>query len=182
MDYQTGKLLIATPELADPNFFRTVSLIIHHDAEGAAGVILNRPSNTPLSEIWDDLEPQGVGKQAIHLGGPCESPLMAVHSSLALAERSIFTGVYLSFSRDNLRELVLQTKHPVKVFSGHAGWGPGQLEAEMEQGGWLTFPTDTDDLFETPEELWKIACGKVGNEIMFSKPSFDLNSIDPMSN
>lgn len=181
MESHAGKLLIATPELADPNFFRTVSLIFHHTEEGAAGVILNRPSNTAISTVWEDLH-DGQFQQLVHVGGPVEGPLMALHTSLAFAESSILPGVYLSMSRVNLDELVRQSKHQVKFFSAYSGWGAGQLEAEIRAGGWLTFDCDVDDIFETPEEIWKIACEKVGNQVMFSNVSIDPDSVDPLAN
>lgn len=181
MESHAGKLLIATPELADPNFFRTVSLIFHHTDEGAAGVILNRPSDTPLGEVWEDLI-DGQYQQLVHLGGPVDGPLMALHTSLAFAESSILPGVYLSMSRVNLDQLVRQTKHQVKFFTAYAGWGAGQLEAEIRAGGWLIFDCEVEDIFETPEEIWKIACEKVGNRVMLANTSIDPEVIDPLAN
>lgn len=181
MESHAGKLLIATPELADPNFFRTVSLIFHHTEEGAAGVILNRPSNIQIRKIWEDLD-SGQGTEFVHIGGPVEGPMMALHTSLACAESSILAGVYLSMSRENLDQLIRQKKHQVKMFSGYAGWGAGQLEAEMRAGGWLTFDCEVEDVFETPEEIWKIACEKVGNQVMLSNTSIDPSTVDPLAN
>ena len=183
MDFLTGNLLIAMPELADTNFYRSVSFIFHHDEEGAAGVILNRPSNTTVSDVWDDLEGDAVKSRSIHVGGPVEGPLIALHTSLVLGERQIMPGVFLSLGRNNLSSLVSQTVQQVKIFSGYAGWGPQQLEAEIHAGGWLTFPCDFDDVFDTPEEIWKTACTKAGNEIMFShQSSSEIQSIDPLAN
>ncbi len=178
----TGHLLIATPELADPNFFRTVSLIFHHDEEGAAGVILNRPTETLVAEIFDNLDPDIAFNHYINIGGPVEGPLMALHSSIASAEQEIIPGVFLSLTQENIRQLVQQTTQQFKIFSGYAGWGAGQLEAEIEMGGWLTFPTEVDDVFETPEELWKIACSKVGNDIIFANQAAKASVVDPLSN
>lgn len=181
MAFQTGKLLIATPELADPNFFRTVSLIFHHTEEGAAGVILNRPSNTSIGHVWDDLDSDHV-HQPIHIGGPVEGPMMALHNNVLYAESTIFEGVFLSLTRENLAHLVGQSIHNVKIFNGYSGWGEGQLEAEMDAGGWLTFDCEAEDIFETPEEIWKLACEKVGQQIMFSQSRLDLTSVDPLAN
>ena len=108
--------------------------------------------------------------------------MMALHNSLASAESLILDGVFLSLSRENLSQLVRQSKHNVKIFNGYAGWGGGQLEAEMEAGGWLTFNCEANDVFETPEEIWKLACEKVGHQIMFSNSGFDLNAVDPLAN
>ncbi len=182
MESHTGKLLIATPELADPNFFRTVSLIFHHTEEGAAGVVLNRPSNTSIGQVWKDLKENQVQTQLVHIGGPVDGPIMAVHSSLALAETSIFGGVYLSISQENLDELVHQSKFHFKMFNSYAGWGAGQLESEIQAGGWMVHECRSEDIFETPEELWKIACEKVGNQIMFSNDHLDPTLIDPLAN
>lgn len=181
MESHTGKLLIATPELADPNFFRTVSLIFHHTEDGAAGVVLNRPSNTNIGQVWKDLK-ENQSKRMVQIGGPVEGPMMAIHTSLAYAESSILHGVYLSMSRENLDNLVQQTKHDFKMFCSYSGWGAGQLESEIRAGGWLISDCRIQDVFETPEEIWKIACEKVGNQIMFAKDSFDLSSVDPLAN
>jgi putative transcriptional regulator len=181
MDYLTGKLLIATPELADPNFFRTVSLIFHHTDEGAAGVVLNRPSNTCIGRVWEELDSKHE-QQPIHVGGPVDGPLMALHTSLVFGESTILDGVLLSLTQQNLAQLVRQTKHDVKIFSGYAGWGIGQLESEIDAGGWLTLDCEPEDVFDTPEEIWKLACEKVGHEIMFSTSSLNLDSVDPLAN
>lgn len=181
MTYHTGKLLIATPELADPNFFRTVSLILHHNEEGAAGVILNRPSNTSIGHVWPELDTKDQ-RRPIHVGGPVEGPMMALHTNISLSESLISAGVYLSLERDCLEKLVEQEAGDLKLFSGYAGWGAGQLEEEMKVGGWLTFDCQPKDIFDTPEEIWKMACEKVGSQIMFSGTGLDINSVDPLAN
>ncbi len=185
VEFHTGKLLIATPELMDSNFFRSVSLLFHHDRTGAGGVILNRPSNVTFADVWDDI---AVGSKfadhPIHAGGPVEGPLMGLHSNnLGNVERQILPGIWLSVTKDLLGELITEHTESIKIFSGYAGWGPGQLEREIQAGGWLTLDCQADDIFETPEEIWRSACSQVGNQIMFAgKRDDSVSKIDPLAN
>lgn len=90
MDSLTGKLLIAIPELGDPNFYRSVVLVLMHGAEGATGVILNRPSSVTVASVWNQVSDVDCEcEDLVQMGGPVEGPLMALHTSLAVAERQI---------------------------------------------------------------------------------------------
>jgi putative transcriptional regulator len=162
-----GHLLIAIPELHDVNFFRTVVILFQHSEEGASGVILNRPSGVSIAKVWDEVakEPSDC-QDLVNIGGPVEGPLIALHASLVLAEAPVVPGVFLSMERDHLNELVNQSDQPFKIFSGYSGWGPGQLESEIEQGGWLTFAANSDHVFDSPEGLWKQVCSQVGHDIL----------------
>lgn len=167
MECLAGNLIIAVPELHDENFFRTVVLMFQHTGEGASGVILNRPSDVTISKVWDEVakEPSEC-QDLVNIGGPVESPLIALHSSLALAETPVVEGVFLSMGRENLNQLVNQSVQQFKIYSGYSGWGPGQLESEIEQGGWLTLPANGDQVFDSPEGLWKQVCSEVGHDIL----------------
>jgi putative transcriptional regulator len=162
-----GHLLIAVPELPDRNFFRSVVLMFHHDESGASGVVLNRPSEISVAEIWQELsEIECDCQQTVNVGGPVEGPLIALHTSLALAESQVIPGIFISMSRENLNSIVALDAQQFKLFSGYAGWGPGQLDAEVEVGGWLTLAAEFDHVFESPEELWKKVCEAFGQQIM----------------
>jgi len=181
----TGQLLAAIPELSDSNFFRTVVLIFQHDPSGASGVILNRPTPVALSDVWeqinqdtqsseiqDDVE-DAKGSSPIsvtgnlHIGGPVEGPLMAVHGCPWAGEIEIMEGVYVAMKRENLDEIIKQDLRPYRFFSGYSGWSSDQLNSEIQAGGWLTCPATYEQIFESdPESLWKSVCAEVGESIM----------------
>jgi len=167
MDSLTGKLLIAIPELHDVNFFRTVVIILQHSEEGASGVSLNRPSDVTIAKVWDEVAREPTDCQdLVNIGGPVDGPLLALHTSLAFAESTVVAGVFVSLGRDNLNELVKQSEQQFRIYSGYSGWGPGQLEAEIEQGGWLTLPANVNQVFDSPEGLWRQVCSQVGHGVL----------------
>jgi putative transcriptional regulator len=161
-----GQLLVASRHLRDPNFFRTVVLIVQHDDEGALGLVLNRPGEKAIADIWErtGYEPCD-NPQKLFVGGPVPGPLMAIHTHEDLAEIEIHEGLYFATSSDTLDYLVRQDA-PTRLFTGHAGWGSGQLESEMEVGGWLTSPASADDIWSDPDALWKSVTSRIGMEII----------------
>ena len=167
MDSLVGNLLIAIPELPDPNFFRSVVLVLQHTEDGASGVILNRPSNVTVAQVWDEVSKQACNsRQQVNIGGPVEGPLISLHSMRSLSELEIIEGLFMTLSRDNLNLLVNQHKHEYRVYSGYAGWGPQQLEGEIDQGGWLTVRAGRHHVFASPDDLWKSVCEHVGHDIL----------------
>ena len=162
-----GHLLIAIPDLGDPNFSKTVVMVFQHSDEGASGVILNRPSDVTISTVWEEVADEPCDcEEVVNIGGPVQGPLIALHASLAYAETPVIPGVFISLSREHLNELVSQTDQPFKIFSGYSGWGPGQLESEIDQGGWLTLAADSEHVFDTPDGLWRQVCDQIGNEVL----------------
>src|SRR5687768_14464149 len=107
MNYLQGHLLLASNELRDPNFFHTVVLLVRHNDEGALGLVLNRPLNVRLSQVWEQV---GGGVPArndvLHLGGPCEGPLMALHDEPTLGESEALPGLHFTTGREQLEQLV----------------------------------------------------------------------------
>jgi putative transcriptional regulator len=167
MNSMAGHLLVAVPELPDTNFFRTVVLMFQHDEQGAAGLILNRPSHVRLAEVWSQFSESACSSQQfLHIGGPVSGPLLIVHTCLEAGESAIFPGVYLSAEKKNIEQVCLQTEHPFKAFSGYSGWGPGQLEQEMKVGGWLSTAAEMDHVFADGDELWKSVCEAIGQQIL----------------
>ncbi len=164
MDSLKGHFLVASPHLADPNFVRTVVLLIHHNEEGAFGVVLNRPAQSTVQELWEKV---GAGPcdsdQRVHVGGPVPGPLMAVHGDASAAEMEIVPGVYFAAQRENLEKLVGQQAHPYRLFVNHSGWGGGQLENELKQGAWLTLPATVEFVFADHLELWKMVTYRIGS-------------------
>lgn len=143
------------PDLADPNFTRTVVLVLEHDADGAAGVILNRPSDiSPVLDLpaWSGLL---TTPEVVFIGGPVD-PDAAVGVA-AISEGLDTQGIQLVDLSAEPGDLQV----PVRVYAGYAGWGPQQLEAELVQGGWIVAGAEPEDVFtEKPEELWRRVVGR----------------------
>jgi len=157
-----GYFLIAVPQMMDPNFNRTVVLLVQHDEQGAFGVVLNRPSDRTVREVWTE----SVGAEVecelpIHVGGPVPGPVMAIHANPLLSEADVVPGVFFSTGREHLEQLVAADERPFLLFSGYSGWGGGQLEAEMEAGGWISRRATKEDIFASEDDLWR----KVGRDI-----------------
>ena len=183
MDSFQSQLLVATPQLPDSNFYRSVVLLIHHDSEGAFGVILNRPSNFQLKEVWQMITKQNCEWEApIYLGGPVESPLVALHEREDVAESEVLDGVFISSEREKLEQLFEGPDCNLKMFSGYSGWGPDQLEAEIETGSWFRSPATVEDVFSDSEELWEKVAGRIGQQIIFQGDHPDLEEFDPTLN
>ena len=157
-----GRLLVATPPLEDTNFDRTVIFVLEHHDDGAIGVVINRPSHEALDEPLDRwIELQSV-PSSVFSGGPVEESAL-----IALAETKrvlVDDGEYLSpiigsiASADLTADpaLVAAEIRGVRVFRGYAGWGPGQLEGEIEAGAWVVLDSEAGDVFsDEPDELWR---------------------------
>ena len=158
MDSLKGKLLLAVPAMEDPNFARSVVLIIKHDAEGAFGLVLNQPTGANVRDAIGLEGDLGEGEAALFRGGPCEGPLMVLHECAELAQETIIaegqeaedqTGVYFSVESELVRDLLRLTDIHTRYFHGYSGWAPGQLEAEMIAGGWLTIDASPRTIFDS---------------------------------
>ena len=179
MDCLKGRLLLASAQLVDPNFSRTVVLLIEHDQQGAFGVVLNRPSDRTIGDIWDDISHTD---QRINVGGPVQGPLVALHGEVSLAEAEIFPGVYLAAHREHLNQLVRQTDADVRLFSGYSGWGAGQLEHELTQGGWIIAPTKEAFVFSLANDLWQQVGKAVTSKVFASGARIKHFPDDPSLN
>lgn len=154
-----GRILVATPMLGDPNFDRTVVLMLEHSDEGALGVVLNRPSALPVSDIlatWADVVAE---PSLVFHGGPVstDSALGLVRTSGddVLGVRTLPNGVAL-VDLDTPAELVGDAVQSMRVFAGYAGWGQGQLEAEIDDGAWFVVDSLPQDPFtDDPDQLWR---------------------------
>lgn len=179
-----GQLLIASPHLPDPNFERTVVIMVQHTPQGALGLVLNRPSDNRLRDIWKEVTDEPCeADQPVYFGGPVPGPLMAIHTRKSCVEEEVRKGIYFATQREHLEELVRVNAQPFHVFSGYAGWGEGQLEGEMEAGGWLTCPAARDLVFPPPgEDIWKKAVQQIGAEILRSSLDIDQVPDDPSLN
>jgi putative transcriptional regulator len=178
-----GQLLIASPHLLDPNFIKTVVLLIQHSDQGALGVVLNRPTSKKLKELWKEVgSAPCTSEQRVCLGGPVSGPLMAIHTNQSLAEVEILPGVFFAARREHLDGLVLRPADPLKVFFGHAGWGPGQLDNEVKAGGWLVVPATTEYVFYNGEDLWERASKQAARSSLRSMLKLKHFPEDPSMN
>jgi putative transcriptional regulator len=142
-----GKLLVAAPKLVDPNFYRAVLLMVQHADEGAMGLVLNRPTQTALRQAWAEAEGGDCSADVLlYQGGPCEGPLMLLHTHEPAGQIELGDGLYFSAEEDHVRWLVEGDGGPIKAFVGYAGWSPGQLEEEIAQGAWLVVESDLQTL------------------------------------
>lgn len=150
-DSLAGKLLVATPLLVDPNFHRTVILMLQDDEEGTVGVVLNRPSEEPVEAHLPEWVQRTEPPHLIHFGGPVE-PEVAI--GLSTSDEGMPSGL----GGLNLVDLSSPPPHGgpnVRVYSGYAGWGEGQLDAEIEMGSWYVVQASPDDPFENPDGQWR---------------------------
>ena len=155
MESLQGHFLIASPRLTDPNFARTVVLMVQHGEEGALGLVINRPLETSVEEVCNKvLETPCAAEGVLYQGGPCEGPLMVVHTHGSRSDMEVRPGVHFSTERESIEWLLRYNEAPIKYFVGYAGWAAGQLEAEMETGSWITLPASEDQVFAGDEELW----------------------------
>jgi len=169
MSSLTGHLLVASPQLLDPNFVKAVILLVQHSKQGSLGLVLNRPISKNVQDLWREVGGGAcTNTQSVFLGGPVPGPLMAVHCEESLSEMRILPGLFFSASKPNLDALVAKSKSTVKIFVGHSGWGPGQLDEELKQGAWLTMPAALDLVFFDHSEIWQTASRHIGKEMLQS--------------
>ena len=166
-----GHFLIAMPNLRDPNFYQTVTIICEHSADGAVGIVINRV-HTEISaeEIFKELkvtyDPR-VAEIPVHIGGPVHiGEIFIVHGPPLEWGTSLMvtSGIALSNALDII-EAIAQFRGPrsVMLSLGCAGWGPGQLEAEIRDNAWLTTPVADDILFDCPvDHRWQEAVKCLG--------------------
>ncbi len=173
-----GYFLVASRYLRDPNFVQSVVLMIHHDREGAMGVVINRPSDKTVREVWEMIGNDPCERDdLIYVGGPVPGPLVALHSVEAMSDHEVLPGLYVSTHRDALDLIVRKNDIRLRLCSGNAGWGSGQLEGELEAGGWLFTRATVDDVFADDESIWKTVTQRIGLEIM--APDVDSEHMPP---
>lgn len=170
----TNHFLIAMPTLADPNFVRTVTYICAHSEDGAMGIVINRPLELELGAVFEQLDlvssRADIAALPVYHGGPVHTDRGFVIHRPAREWNSTITvtpEVAVSTSRDIL-EAMSQGEGPqdALVALGYAGWGAGQLEAEMAQNAWLSGPADLDIIFSTPATArWQRAADLIGIDL-----------------
>ena len=160
-----GRLLVAGPSLVDPNFHRSVVLICSHDEAGALGLVLNRVAPLEVGRAVPELSSVLGSGEPLYLGGPVAPEgvvLLAEFEEPGDGALMVDDEVGLVVAGANLDELSSRTRR-ARAFLGHAGWGPGQLEGELEGDDWIVAPFRADDAFTTdPDGLWGRVLGRKG--------------------
>lgn len=168
----TGRLLVATPALGDPNFARAVVLVLDHDESGALGVVVNRPTTVPVGEVLPTWQQFTTDPAVLFQGGP-----VALDSALGLAVlpgqgddeplgwRRVVDGLGL-VDLDAPPEVLAAEMADLRIFAGYAGWGTGQLEDEVGEGAWYVVPSRARDVFtDAPESLWRNVLRRQGGDL-----------------
>lgn len=155
-----GVFLVAKPSIDGGPFWRSVVLLLAHGDQGTLGVIVNRTTEIPLSKVLSELDADETGDPALNFGGPVAlDGLMFLFRSDAPPEdlKSVMGDVYFSGDRELLEKLLKKKegRDRLKLYLGHAGWSPGQLQGEIARGSWILIPADAFTVFQkSPEAIW----------------------------
>lgn len=177
-DALTGRLLVATPLLEDPNFHRTIVLVVEHEPEqGTLGVVLNRPTQIPVGKVLEQWTGLVTDPPVVFKGGP-----VAPSSALALALvpgkeepvgwRALDGAASLArlglLDLDTPPRLLVPAIQSLRVYAGYAGWSPGQLQAEIDEGGWHVVAAEPADVFaDAPDSLWRRVLRRQEGDLAF---------------
>jgi len=155
-----GKFLVAVRDLPDPNFADSVVLLVHYGEQGAMGLIINRPTRLPISRVLKEIKEAQGRWDPVYVGGPVAvSAVLALVRSRAKSEETqhVFGDVHLVSSRTILEKTLAggADRSALRVYMGHSGWAPGQLEREVELGSWHILPADAGIVFDSdPASAW----------------------------
>ncbi len=173
MNSLQGHLLVSAPSLHDPNFRKTVVLVAHHDEDGAMGLVLSRPSDVSASDAVPSLDGLPGAGGAVFVGGPVQPDafmMLAEFDDVGDAAAPIFDRVGF-MPADAEPDAFAITR--MRLFAGYAGWGAGQLEAEIAEPSWIVVRALADDAFaDDPDELWRAVLHRKGGpfELMVDMP------------
>lgn len=168
MSEQKPIFLVAMPQLGDPNFKRSVVLMLSHDQEGAVGLVINSAMNMTLGAFAANQKlpcNSEIKSVAVLKGGPVDQQRgWVLHNDETILEkRELAPGLFVSGSNETLIALLEEGQTPIRLVLGYAGWGAGQLEQEMSHGAWLSAPVNVEHVFETdPAEIWKSVLDDLG--------------------
>jgi putative transcriptional regulator len=167
MDSLRGKLLVASPALTDPNFARNVVLITEHNEDGAMGIVLDRPSDAVVGEVVPQLADAAGADSPIYVGGPVQPNAIVVLAEFSDPDAAawiVVADVGFASADVDTADLSGLTRR-ARVYAGYSGWGPGQLEAELELDSWIVEPPLPSELFpEAPDTLWNDVLARKGGQ------------------
>lgn len=174
----TSKLLVANPEMRDPNFHRTVVLLFEHSEDGAFGTVLNRPTDELVAEHVPDWTSYLADPPVVFIGGPVRNEIavgVAEWHNAPAEWNSLFSSIGFIDLTDPPDEA--NTPDRVRVYSGYSGWDAGQLEVEMAIDSWFVVDPIVDDVFGDPENLWsRVLKRQPGRLRLFAQYPEDLES------
>lgn len=164
-----GRLLVAEPMLGDPNFDRTVVLMIEHGIEGALGLVLNRPTDLPVDDALPAWRPLVSDPAVLHVGGPVEERSGWCLARLSDVDHDGFVPILgdlglLDLELDPLD--LLPHVRAARLYAGYSGWGPGQLDVELAEEAWIVVDADPGDPFlPDGHELWQRILARQGGHL-----------------
>jgi putative transcriptional regulator len=179
-DLGIGKLLVASRGIGDPRFAEAVILLVNYDENGVIGLVLNRRTTVPLSQVLD-LKAAKDRSDPVYIGGPVEpSVAFALFQSSATLkkEKNVFGSVYLISDKDLFEKTISARPDPkvFHVYMGYAGWTPAQLQAEVQLGAWFVFPADPATVFNSdPESLWLHMIQKTELRLTQAEPFVEIS-------
>lgn len=162
--------LIAVPQMADPNFAKSVILLIHHDAGGAVGLVINKKIDLNIGNLATDQDincHESFSSLPVFEGGPVEQErCWIIHTEESIEEKeNIAPGLFLSGTNPTLETLLVKGKVPIRLVLGYAGWDAGQLEQEMVEGSWISADINAKHIFEPdPSKIWEGVLKDLGIE------------------
>jgi putative transcriptional regulator len=155
-------LLVAMPQLADPNFRRTVILLVHHNDDGTFGLVLNRGTDLRTTDLCASLDVLwgGDDEDLVSWGGPVQPNtgwvLLGEDAEPAVEGKRVTDGIFFASSLESLRRAAEAPPDRLRLFLGYAGWSPGQLEEEIGQGAWIVAPASPRIVFDTAHDaMWE---------------------------
>jgi putative transcriptional regulator len=168
------RLLVSVPTLNDPNFFRSVVFMIEHNDDGAVGVVLNQPTDALLRDALPEWADVSAPPSVAFVGGPVQQheALIGLASVLRVDDSDAWQPLLGRIGTVDLGRTPAAVRgdlEAVRVFAGYSGWGPGQLDAELEQGGWFVVDAHPDDLLTPdPASLWRVVLRRQGGDVAVS--------------
>lgn len=162
-----GKLLVASPALADPNFARSVVLITEHNDDGAMGIVLDRPSDASVADVVPQLREVAGAEAPVYVGGPVQPTALVVLAEFADPDAAawiVTADVGFASADVDMAELATAVRR-ARVYAGYSGWGAGQLEGELELDSWIVEPPLPRELFPgEPQTLWNDVLARKGGQ------------------
>jgi putative transcriptional regulator len=156
-----GMFLVATPDLENSGFSETVILLVQHDEQGTMGLVINQPSDVEVAALWPDVSDLNELDGRLYIGGPVATYgiMLLLRSKVAPANAEhVFADVYASGSRELLLEMTQAgvDSATIRLYAGHAGWSPGQLDYEISRGSWQVLPASESMIFsDEPANIWR---------------------------